>query len=226
MRKIIGMAMFCCGASVAAAAQDDSGLAFDGYAGIVSDYRERGLSLSDKDPAIVASVGAFADNGFYGGVMGAIIDDGRGGDGKAEFYAGYQFYGGEYTYDLSVELDSIHGDGSSFYPEIKASVARDFGLAYIRGGISYAPDGRWFTPENDSLYISTDLEVPVPTMPELTAIFHVGHDFRSDKVNLWDWGAGVSVFVDKVEVSLMYEDSSLDRSVGKGAVTLGARFYF
>ncbi len=229
MKRTPLLALVCSGlvgASIGVEAQADNGLEFDGYVGIVSDFRDRGLSLSGKDPALMASLGVFHDRGFYAGGVGAIIDDGRGGDAKAEFYAGYQWGDDSYTYDLSVELDTIHGNGSHYFPEIKGAIARDFGLAYVRAGASYAPDGRWFTPDNDSFYAFSDLEIPVPTLPEVTAILRAGRDFRSGLADVWDWGAGVSVFVNNVEISLMYEDSGLDQREGKGTVTLGARFYF
>lgn len=228
MKKMLfgaGLAVFATVNTVSA--QDEGGIAVDGYVGVVSDFRDRGLSLSDKDPAVVASLGAFSDSGFYGGVLGAYFDGSFGADSKLEFYAGYQIDKGDYIYDLSVELDSYHGDGNSrFFPEFKASVARDFGLAFIRTGAAYAPDGRWSLPDQDSLYLFTDLEVPVPTMPELTIIGRMGHDFRQDRSNLWDWGVGLSAFVNQVEFSLMYESSSLDHRIGDDRIVFGARLYF
>lgn len=226
MKKFLQAAAVAVVMAPSALAQDGGGIAVDGYLGLLSDFRDRGLSLSDKDPSLVASLGLFSDSGFYGGVMGAIVDDGVGGDAKAEFYAGYQMDRGDYIYDFSVELDSIHGNDSRFYPEFKATMARDFGLAFIRTGVSFAPDGRWSAPDSDSVHVFTDLEVPVPTMPEFTLIGRIGRDFLSGQSNRWDWGLGVSAFIDQVEISLMYEDSSVDSRAGNGTVVLGARFYF
>jgi len=227
MRNLATALMLAAATTTQSAAQDnDGGISLDGYIGLASDFRDRGLSLSDKDPALMGSVGLFSDSGFYGGVTAAIVDDGQGGDTKTEFYAGYQIDKGDYIYDLSFELDSFHGEGSRFYPEFKATMARDFGLAFIRGGASYAPDGRWSNPDIDSTYIFVDLDVPVPTLPELTVISRFGYDIRAGRSNLWDWGVGLSAFIDDVELSLMYEDSTLDQRIGNGAVILGAKFYF
>ncbi|SDD90392.1 TorF family putative porin [Kordiimonas lacus] len=227
MKKTIGCLGLLLAASTAATAQEESSLAIDGYVGVLSDYRDRGLSLSDKDPVIVASVGAFHDSGFYGGVVGGILGDGYAGKTKAEFYAGYQMDTGTYIYDFSAELDSFHGDGSSrFLPEFKATMARDFGLAFIRGGMSYAPDGRWSDPDRDSFYVYSDLEVPIPSIPELTLIGRLGYDMRQNRSNVWDWGLGVSAFIENVELSVMYEDSGREHDMGEGALVFGARFYF
>ena len=211
---------------VASAQDDDPTWSIEGYAGFFTDYRDRGLTLSDLDPTIAGSLAIFHKSGLYGGLDAAKIDDGRGGDTKTEFYLGYSFDTGSYIYDFSVELDGIHGSDSNYYSEFKASVARDFGIAFIRGGLAYAPEGRWNTPDVDSFYAYTDLELPVPTFPELTFISHVGYDARNSRSNLWDWSIGISAFIESFEVSVSFEDSSLDQAIGNGRFVLNTKIYF
>jgi len=222
-------AALCAAALVTASAtaqDDDPTWSIEGYAGFYTDYRDRGLTLSDLDPTVAASMGLFHKSGFYAGIDAAKIDDGRGGDAKTEFYAGYSFDTGTYIYDLSVELDGIHGDTSDYYSEFKASIARDFGIAFIRGGLAYAPEGRWNTPDIDSFYTYADLELPVPAIPELTFISHVGYDARSSRSDLWDWSVGFSAFIQSFEVSISFEDSSLDQAIGNGRFILNTKIYF
>ncbi|WP_417450000.1 TorF family putative porin [Kordiimonas sp.] len=226
MKNILFSALAAICLSHASFGQEDKPYSIDGYVGIASDYRDRALSLSEKDPSIMASVGLYHDNGFYLGGGIAAISASAGGDAKANIYAGYNFDAGSFTYDLSVELDSIHGDGSSYYPELTGTVSRDFGLVFIRTGATYAPDGRWSAPDSDSFYLFTDLEVPVPTLPELTIISRLGYDMRQDRANLWDWGVGLSAFINTFELTLMYEDSSLNGERGNGALIGGVKFYF
>lgn len=204
----------------------DSDFSIDGYIGGTTDYRDRGLSLSDADIAPMASVGAFHDSGFYFGLDAAKIDTDRGGNFRTELFAGYSLDRGDYVYDFSVEVDTIYGDTSQYYPEFKASISRDFGIAFTRVGAAYAPGGRWSNPQNQSFYTFADLELPVPTLPALTVVTHVGRDFRSDIGNLWDWSVGLSAFVGDIELSLSYDDSSLDARPGKGSVIFGMRYYF
>jgi len=225
--KLLGTALAVATISTAGLAQDeDPDWTLDGYVGLISDYRDRGLSMSDKDPTLYGSLGIFHKSGLYGGLDAAIIDDGRGGDEKTEFFIGYHFDAGDYIYDFSAELDGIHGASSEYYSEFKASISRDFGLAFIRGGLAYAPEGRWNTPDVDSFYGYADLEIPVPTLPDLTVLAHVGYDVRDQRSNLWNWSVGISAFVESIEFSLMYENSSLDQQIGKGAVIVGTKFYF
>lgn len=211
---------------VPATAQDQSAFSLDGYIGVTTDYRDRGLSLSDRDIAAVSSIGAFHDSGFYFGLDAGTVETFNGSDGRLEFFTGYSLDAGDFVYDFSAELDTFHGNGSQFYPEFKVSASRDFGLAFTRAGIAFAPEGRWITPSNDSFYTFADLEIPVPNMPSLTLISHVGHDFRGGVNDAWDWSVGLSAFVGDVELNVSYEDSSLDRREGSGRVIFGARLYF
>ncbi len=227
IKKSLAISFAICAFSSALSAQENEpDWSLDGYVGLSSDYRDRGISMSNKDASFMGSLALFHKSGFYGGLDVATIDDGRGGDKKTEFFAGYTIDKGDYIYDFSVEFDGIQGDTSNYYTEYKASIARDFGLAFIRSGVAFAPEGRWNTPGVDSFYTYGDLEVPVPTIPELTFLTHVGYDARSGRSNLWDWSVGFSAFVETFEVSLTYEDSSWDKPIGKGRLILGTKFYF
>ncbi|PCI59109.1 MAG: hypothetical protein COB37_12095 [Kordiimonadales bacterium] len=214
-------------AATSAHAQDDEpDFTFGGYVAVSNDYRDRGLTLSDGDISVYGSLSVFHKSGFYAGVDAALSDDTFGRDQKTEFYVGYSFDKGVYAYDFSFELEGFYGNSDAYYPEIKASISRDFGLAFIRGGAAFAPEGRWNTPGVDSLYTYADLDIPVPTLPALTFISHVGYDFRDGRSDLFDWSIGFSAVLDPVEISLTYEDSSLDQRIGNGAVILGFRAYF
>ena len=224
--KLIAVTVLSFASTGVALGQDQSDFSLDGYVGVTTDYRDRGLSLSDRDIAAIGSIGAFHDSGFYLGLDAGTVDTFNGSDARLELFAGYSLDAGDFVYDFSVELDTFHGNGSQFYPEFKVSASRDFGLAFTRAGIAFAPEGRWINPNNDSFYTFADLEIPVPNMPSLTLVSHVGRDFRGGVNDLWDWSVGLSAFVGDVELNVSYEDSSLDRREGSGRVIFGARFYF
>lgn len=213
--------------SVPALGQSNSSVSVDGYVGAVSDYRDRGISLSGFDVAGTASVGIFHDSGAYVGIDGAAFTDGAASfDGRARLFAGYTIDRGDFIYDVSVELDSVYGGGSNFFPEIKATVSRDLGLAFTRVGFSAAPDGRWSNPSGENYYVFADAEVPVPTLPALTVVTHVGHDMRTGGENLWNWSAGLSAFVGDIELAGRYEKSSLNERIGKGRFVFSLRYFF
>lgn len=224
VHKLIAFVCCTCAMSASVTAQDEWSI--DGYVGGVSDYRDRGVSISDKDFAAVASLGAFHESGFYLGVDAGTVDALIGADARTEFFAGYSIDAGDYVYDFSVELDSILGDNSQFYPEAKFSVSRDFGIAYTRLGAAFAPEGRWTNPQNDSFYLFANMEVPVPTLPSITVVSHVGRDMRGGLNDVWDWSVGLSAFVGDIEFTAGYENSSLRDRAANGRLLFGARLYF
>lgn len=213
-------------ANSAMAQSEDSPFTIDGYVGVTSDMRDRGLSLSDRDITVNGSLGIFHESGFFGGVDFARIELPNGADFRTEFFAGYSIDSGDYVYDFSVELDSNHGSGSQYYPEFKTAVSRDFGLVFTRVGAAFAPGGRWSNPGGESIYAYGDIELPVPTMTALTILAHVGHDVRGGAENIWDWSLGVSAFVGDFELTVAYEKSTIDQSIGSGRMIFGGRFYF
>ena len=228
MKSIIAGMMLAGVAATGVSAQSEPVWEFDGYVGALTDYRDRGLRLSDGDITAFGSVAAFHESGFYVGVDAGLIEDTFDNDARSEFYAGYTIDKGDYIYDFSVELEGIHGSNSEYYPELKASIARDFGLAYIKGGMAYAFEGRWSTPGVDSFYNYMDLDVALPFVENLTLQTHVGYDFRNkDKSNLWDWSLGLSYFAtDNLELKLSYESNSLDQKIGKDGFVFGVKLYF
>ena len=228
VNKFIALSALAISAIAGAAhAQGEPSWDIDGYAALTSDFRDRGLRYSDGGSSVYASLSAFHQSGLYGGIEVALIDDGFTSGERTEVFAGYGFDAGNYIYDFSVEVEGVHLGTSSYYPEIKASIARDFGLAYIRGGLAFAPEGRWNAPDIDSYYSYIDLEVPVPLLSQLTVLTHVGYDVRGGSNNLWDWSVGVSAFVfENIELGIAYENSSLDAPIGKGGVIFNAKVYF
>jgi uncharacterized protein (TIGR02001 family) len=222
MTVIMGAAI---GMSGAVMAEDDP-LEFDGYISVATDHRDRGVSLSGSDPALTGSL-TVSKGSFFAGAFGAWAKDLNGRETQTEFFAGYILPLGGWDLTLSGELDSFHGNGSSsFYPEVKASLSRDYGLAYVSGGLSWSMNGRWNNPYNDSTYTWLDVDVPIPSLPEYTIIGHIGHDFIDGNSNVTDWSIGMSAFIKDFEVSASYVDTTYKDSRGKGAFLASLKFYF
>ncbi len=90
-------------AQTAAPAEPESTLAFN--AGVVTDYRYRGISQSRKDPALQGGVDYADKSGFYVGVWGSSIKwitDAGAKDGNVEIdlYGGYKGAVGDVAYDV------------------------------------------------------------------------------------------------------------------------------
>jgi uncharacterized protein (TIGR02001 family) len=166
-----------------------------GSATIVSDYRLRGVSQTDKNAALQASLTIAHESGFYIGTFASNL-------------AGWGTFGGS-----NLELDAIAGYKHDFngttldggvtwytYPggfsesdvvEFYLRGSRTVGPAAVSVGVAYAPTqtslGRIYNnaadyaagiqrdPRRwDNLYLNGDIAVGIPTTP-LTAKAHIGY---------------------------------------------------
>ena len=89
-------------ASVAHAAEPESTLAFN--AGVVSDYRYRGISQSRLEPALQGGVDYTDKSGFYVGAWASTIkwikDAGGSAPVELDLYGGYKGSAGDVAYDV------------------------------------------------------------------------------------------------------------------------------
>lgn len=241
MRRSVGLMCLFLSFPVSVSAQDtDNGEGFFDQIevavdiGLTHDRRDRGIAQSDFEPSPDFRL-SLTSGGAFAGFSAASIEDFRGSEAQLRAYAGYGISVSGFMLDASINMDSVHGETfSRFYPEIETSISRDFGLAYFRSGLQWAMEGRWSAPDNDSVYGFFDVELPVPTMPDITVIGHVGYDVRSDLEDVFDWSIGASYFLGELEVTLSYVDSHFKDQVpfnpgldlGRGRFVVGTRYFF
>lgn len=175
-----------------AAAQDTAPpppVVVSGSVALVSDYRFRGVSQSDKEAAIQGGITVAHESGFYAGVWASNL-------------AGWGTFGG-----ANMELDLIGGYKRNLGSGVTADVGltwymypggadlTDFAEPYVKlsgtlgpvsalAGVAYAPKQRALgnfsnTPfsrgqSEDNLYIWGDVSTGVPGTP-VTAKAHVGY---------------------------------------------------
>ena len=118
-------------APLARAAEPESTLAFN--AGVVSDYRYRGISQSRLQPALQGGVDYTDKSGFYVGAWGSTIKwiKDAGGDANVELdlYGGYKGAVGDVAYDV--------GFLRYEYPSNKLPVSANTNEVY--GAVTYGP---------------------------------------------------------------------------------------
>ena len=205
-------------AAPASAADLGNGLSVTGGATLVSDYRFRGISQSDKRFAVHGTFSIAHTSGFYATVWGSSIDDYvyNGADQEVDLSAGYRKTFGNTTVDGGVLYYYYPGSGgiNSDFFEPYLSVAQAFGSVTAKVTANYAPKQSALSigsGREDNLYLAGDLSAAIPKTPvSLTA--HLGHSFGPSYLTIGkgytDWGFGGSVTVKNITAGLSYVDTN------------------
>lgn len=214
---------------------------FSANVAIVTDYRFRGITQSDNDPAIQGgldySVGLSDDIGLYLGVWASSVNFNDGDEASIEL----DYYGGV-TLDLSgvgVDLGLIYYT----YPTASSGLNYDYvegkiELSYspiesvgLGIGYNYSPDyfgssGNFHYPHASAEY-TPDLGLPLPITFDAT----IGYSFIDDEAafgarDYLDWTAGIGTEYKGINLKLQYVDNDLSGSLGDATVvfTAGASF--
>jgi uncharacterized protein (TIGR02001 family) len=205
-------------AAAPAAAEDlGGGLSVNGGATVVSDYRFRGISQTDKRPAVQGSVSLSHESGLYAGVWGSSIDDyvAAGSDQEIDLSIGYKRTFGSTTVDVGLLYYYYPGSGgaNTDFAEPYASVSQAFGGVTAKATVAYAPSQSALTigaGDEDNLYIAGDLSGAVPGTP-LSLSAHLGHSFGPSYLTIGDeytdWSVGASYAIKSFTVGLSYVDT-------------------
>ena len=214
---------------------------FSANVAIVTDYRFRGITQSDEDPAIQGGFDYGAsltdDIGLYLGIWASSVNFNDGDEASIEL----DYYGG-------ITLD-IEGVGVDFgliyytYPTASSGLNYDYvegkiALSYnpiesvgLGVGYNYSPDyfgssGSFHYP-NASIEYTPDLGLPVPVTLDAT----IGYSMIDDAAafgagDYLDWTAGIGTEVKGINLKLQYVDNDLSGSIGDATVvfTIGASF--
>ncbi|WP_300974048.1 TorF family putative porin [Sphingomonas sp. LHG3406-1] len=204
-------------ASPAAAEEKAGPFTVTGGATLVSDYRFRGISQTDKRFAVQATVSVTHETGFYVTAWGSSIDDyvANGADAEIDLIAGFKKSFGDTTVDAGVLYYYYPGSGgiTSDFVEPYASVTQAFGPASIKASVAYAPKQNALTVgsgREDNLYLAGDLSYAIPKSPvSLTA--HLGHSIGPSYLTIGksytDWSLGASAGWQGLTFGLAYVDT-------------------
>ena len=183
--------------SAPAMAQDAPAEAADpitisGGAALVSDYRFRGISQTNRRFALQGNITLKHASGLYGTIWGSSVDDyvAAGSDQEIDFVAGFAKSFGGTTVDAGVTYYYYPGSGGAdtdFY-EPYVAVSQAFGPVTAKVLAAYAPKQSALTIGNgkeDNFYLAGDLSGAVPGTP-LTLTGHVGHSFGPSYLTVGD----------------------------------------
>ncbi|HPV67971.1 TorF family putative porin [Sphingorhabdus lacus] len=172
----------------------------------VSDYRFRGVSLSDKDFAIQPTLTVKHESGFYVGVWGSNLAANAGDDIEVDLYAG--FSGGDtITYDIGATYYVYPGISSFNYVEFTGKLGTTVGPATIGGQLSYVPS-QDNTGNTDNIYVATNAAIALPDSP-ISIVGSVGLEdgaFTGGSSKL-DWSLGLTANVAGFTLGASYVDT-------------------
>ena len=172
-KACFGMLLAASALSTPAFAQEEEAsgpVSLSGGISVVSDYRFRGISLSNEKVALQSTLTVSHESGFYAGVWGSTLPD-------SPLYGKYELdlYGGfatEIAPGTTVDIGAIYyvypGNqdfaGPSDYIEIVGKLSHDIGPVSATGMVAYAPDQNSLGSD-DNIYLNLGLGYGIPETP-------------------------------------------------------------
>ena len=227
-----GMLLAASAMSTPAFAQDEetSGpISLSGGISVTSDYRFRGISLSNEKVALQSTLTASHESGFYAGVWGSTLPDSPlYGKYELDLYAGFAT---EIAPGTSVDIGATYymypGNqdfaGPSDYVEIIGKLSHDIGPVSATGMVAYAPDQNSLGSD-DNIYLNLGLGYGIADTP-VTLTAGLGYTDGSLGAlapggNYLDWSLGASFAAGPATFTVQYVDTDIKKSGIKAVDTL------
>lgn len=235
-RALLASAMLFAPATMAvaqdAAPDTEKSVTFSGEAAFVTDYRFRGISLSDKDVAAQAGIEMGTAIGFYTGIWGSSIADFNGATVEVDLYAGWTGDVDIFTLDIGI-LGFLYpgGTGTNYY-ELYGSVGAGLGPVSVTAGFNWSPDQGNLSGSNRYFYIGAEAGIPdTPITLKGNLGFERGSlvpDETGSTTSKTDWMIGADITFEPLTVGFAYVDTNLPGNFaavqpGVGAPLPGAK---
>ena len=192
---------------------------FSGTVSLTTDYRFRGVSQTDTNPAIQGSVDYTHDSGLYLGVWGSNVDfnDASESSMEADYYGGIrkEFNGfkidlGFIYYDYPGADNTLHYD----YFEPQVALGYDFGWASFAGSLNFSSD--FFADSGEAYYPKFSTVIPLRygfTADGYFARQYVEENARFGLPDYNTWGLGLGYNYKGLDFKVQYVDTSVHKSV-------------
>ncbi|MGC6399888.1 TorF family putative porin [Sphingomonas sp. FW199] len=213
-----------------------SELTVSGSVALVSDYRFRGVSQSDKELAVQGGVTVSHDSGFYVGTWASNLAGWGtfgGSNTELDLFGGFKFPVGEGTLDTGLVWYMYPGGADKTdFAELYAKLSGTAGPLGLTAGVAYAPAqealGKWYNTgadaaagvfnnpgdKEDNLYVSGDATYALPETP-ITLKGHIGYS---------NGNSGLGPNGTSVAPTGEYFDWSLGADVAVSGLTLGVSY--
>lgn len=210
-------------------AAEASPITFTGTAAFTTDYRFRGVSLSDRDIAGQASITATTSAGIFASIWGSTIEpvgayfdnDGdfhNGSEQEIDLTLGYSHAFGAITPTIGAIYYVYPGGKNVSYFEPFVSVAAGLGPVALTVGANYAPDQD--NTSRDNIYVYGLASYGIKDSP-ITVKGSIGYEdgyFDYGSSGKFDYMVGVDAKYKFLTLGLQYIGNDLDKAVtgGKG----------
>jgi uncharacterized protein (TIGR02001 family) len=198
--NLLFTALLLAGWPSCASAQEDAELSAN--AGLVSDYRFRGISLSNRNPAVQGGIDLEGEN-FFAGTWASTIAETGGADVEVDLYAGLQGSVGEVVWTAAANAYLYPGGDGQNYVEFIATGERSFGRVTL--GIEAALAPRQANVDEANRYIGASSALDVGGGWTVSARGGFENGFYDSK---WDWEIGAKHTVGALTASLAYVDTN------------------
>lgn len=210
------VAVLCaCGAPTMASAQEAAAWSVDGRVGVVSDYRDRGYTLSAGDAVVQGEATLSHASGGYAGLWASGIEEygmGPDGDGatiEVTLYAGWAGSTAGFDIDLGVWAN-VYPDGDDVnYVEFPVQIGRTFGAATFSSGAVWAPS-QTGTGDAANTWVWTRADYAPDSWP-VSLHARIGHEdggFAPDGKT--DWLVGLQAPLGPVILGIDWVDSDTE----------------
>jgi uncharacterized protein (TIGR02001 family) len=207
----VSVAMSALAVSAPAFAQEEQTaegpITVSGSVTVVSDYRFRGVSLSDKDFAVQPTITISHESGFYVGAWASNLAENSGDDVEVDLYAGFSG-GEELTYDIGATYYLYPGVSSFNYVEFTGKLGSTYGPATVGVQLSYVPS-QDNTGNSDNIYFGTNAALAIPDSPiTLTGSIGIEDGAFSAGDEKVDWSIGANAAIQGFTLGIAYVDSN------------------
>lgn len=181
---------------------------------LASQYRFRGISLSDEDFAVQGTINLDHESGAYAGVWTSSLDAFGGSDAELDLYGGYRTgVASGITMDAGLLYYAYLGSkgGNSGFFEPYANISGTLGPATAKVGVAYAYE-QDNLGGNSNIYTFGDLAAGIPNTP-VTLKTHLGYSKGDTPLtpsgDYVDWLVGADVVYKSLTLGVAYVDTGL-----------------
>lgn len=230
-KACFGMLLTASAMSTPAFAQEEASGPFSlsGGIAVTSDYRFRGISLSNEKVAVQPTLTVSHESGLYAGVWGSTLPDSPAyGKFELDLYGGFatEIASGTkvdvgvtyYTYPGSED-----GGAPTDYFEGIGKLSHDIGPVSATAMVAYAPKQNSLG-DDDNIYLNLGLAAGIPNSP-VTLTAGIGYNdgslgLVSPDGKYIDWSLGASFAAGPATFSVQYIDTDVKKSGVKAIDTL------